>query len=98
MMFCSFQSSLESCLWIHREIWLLSTEENRHMGGLKQGMLREIESAHNHVKRLQDFLATLYVACKLSHTPNLLQLYGGIISDQLKHGFIEGQRLLNLKF
>ena len=44
MVFCSFQSSLEGCLWIHREIWLLSTEENRHMGGFKQGMQREIES------------------------------------------------------
>ena len=29
------------------------------------------------------------LANKLSHTPNLLQLYGEIISDQLKRGFIE---------
>ena len=29
------------------------------------------------------------LAHKLSNTPNLLKLYGDIISDQLKHGFIE---------
>ena len=29
------------------------------------------------------------LAHKLSQTPSLLQLYGEIISDQLKHGFIE---------
>ena len=30
-----------------------------------------------------------FLAHKLSQTPDLLQLYGEIISDQLKHGFIE---------